>query len=392
MAICVCQLGSEIKNPSKDAFMRMLKQTVDALQEEDAEGSMLRALRCVFAAQSVTTEVVSSIMDKVDSNKDGAVDLRELTTALSKWLALIAYPGSRDLIHPFATARDIALDFYIAMKQDPRRGLGPGGLQSVLQALCLTARSSYDVIEDWVEATLLLPDPRLSEADTLAALEIDAAMRAKGPELMSGLLQRRKLAMVFRLWDPQARGCVNRAAMAAVLEFYYRSIVKAAKEKLPEENNAGAGLDIPFESQEARAPESFRDADPGSHSGKQSTSQEADTDTDEGASGEQNPDPAASKSDQVGPAEQQQEPPPEDSSGTEEHDKQADGAAEEDQVIAFLEEEMRKNPPRLDFKGFQALVYEFLLEAALHGAIYTGPDPEETIAYLRDQAEDALET
>lgn len=49
------------------------------------------------------------------------MDLRELTTALSKWLALIAYPGSRDLIHPFATARDIALDFYIAMKQDPRR-------------------------------------------------------------------------------------------------------------------------------------------------------------------------------------------------------------------------------------------------------------------------------
>lgn len=37
-------------------------------------------------------------------------------------------------------------------------------------------------------------------------------------------------------------------------------------------------------------------------------------------------------------------------------------------------------------------VYEFLLEAALHGAIYTGPDPDETIAWLRDQAEDALET
>ena len=39
-----------------------------------------------------------------------------------------------------------------------------------------------------------------------------------------------------------------------------------------------------------------------------------------------------------------------------------------------------------------AQVYDILLEAALHGAIYTGPDPEETIAYLRDQAEDALET
>lgn len=38
------------------------------------------------------------------------------------------------------------------------------GLQSVLQALCLTARSSFDVIEDWVEATLLLPDLRLSKA------------------------------------------------------------------------------------------------------------------------------------------------------------------------------------------------------------------------------------
>ena len=178
----------------------------------------------------------------MDSNRDGLVDLRELATALSKWLALVAYPGTRDLLHPYATGRDIALDFFIAMKQDPRRsasfhlrahdqrplhhhsgavpsvssvaslgcyyralyasskkhlnhpsppaveiyfytrekaifahsrviprvslcrGLGPAGLQSVLQALCLTARSSFDVIEDWVEATLLLPDPRLSEA------------------------------------------------------------------------------------------------------------------------------------------------------------------------------------------------------------------------------------
>ena len=57
----------------------------------------------------------------MDSNENGLVDLRELSTALSKWLALIAHPGSRDLLHPFATARDIALNFFIAMKQDPRR-------------------------------------------------------------------------------------------------------------------------------------------------------------------------------------------------------------------------------------------------------------------------------
>ena len=44
------------------------------------------------------------------------------------------------------------------------RGLTAAGLQSVLQALCLATRSSYDVIEDWVEATLLLPDLKLSKA------------------------------------------------------------------------------------------------------------------------------------------------------------------------------------------------------------------------------------
>ena len=66
--------------------------------------------------------------------------------------------------------------------------------------------------------------------DTMAALEVDAALHAKGPELMSGLLQRRKLAMIFRLWDPQARGCVNRAAIAAVLEFYYRQGWPAASQ------------------------------------------------------------------------------------------------------------------------------------------------------------------
>ncbi len=58
--------------------------------------------------------------------------------------------------------------------------------------------------------------------DTKASLEVDAAVEAKGPELMNGLLQSRKLRMIFRLWDPQARGYVNRAAIAAVLEYYYR--------------------------------------------------------------------------------------------------------------------------------------------------------------------------
>ncbi len=48
-------------------------------------------------------------------------DLKDLCTALSKWLALIAHPGSRDLLEPFARARDIALDSFIAMKLDPRR-------------------------------------------------------------------------------------------------------------------------------------------------------------------------------------------------------------------------------------------------------------------------------
>ena len=45
-----------------------------------------------------------------------------------------------------------------------RRGMGPPQLRNVLQTLCLATRSSFDVIEDWVEATLLLPDLRLSQA------------------------------------------------------------------------------------------------------------------------------------------------------------------------------------------------------------------------------------
>ena len=39
---------------------------------------------------------------------------------------------------------------------------------------------------------------------------------------MNGLLQRRKLALVFKLWDPQGRGRVNHTAVAAVLEYFYR--------------------------------------------------------------------------------------------------------------------------------------------------------------------------
>lgn len=62
----------------------------------------------------------------------------------------------------------------------------------------------------------------LCTQDNLAALEIDAALQANGPELMNGLLQRHRLAMLFRLWDPQGRGGVSRLALAAVLEFYYR--------------------------------------------------------------------------------------------------------------------------------------------------------------------------
>ena len=54
----------------------------------------------------------------------------------------------------------------------------------------------------------------------------------------------------------------------------------------------------------------------------------------------------------------------------------------------------RVSPERLRglYAEPHAQAFEFLLEAALHGAIYTGPQPEETISYLRDQAEDALET
>ena len=58
---------------------------------------------------------------QVDSDGYGVVDLKDICTALSKWLALIAHPGSRDLLEPFARARDIGLDFFIAMKLDPRR-------------------------------------------------------------------------------------------------------------------------------------------------------------------------------------------------------------------------------------------------------------------------------
>ena len=58
---------------------------------------------------------------QVDTNKDGLVDLKELTTALSKWRAFFADPESRNDAHPFATAEDIALDFFILMSEDPRR-------------------------------------------------------------------------------------------------------------------------------------------------------------------------------------------------------------------------------------------------------------------------------
>ena len=73
-----------------------------------------------------------------------------------------------------------------------------------------------------VDAALRAKEHGLWVQDTVASLEVDAALHAHGPELMSGLLQRRQLAMIFRLWGPQARECVNRAAVAAVLEFFYR--------------------------------------------------------------------------------------------------------------------------------------------------------------------------
>lgn len=58
---------------------------------------------------------------QVDSDDDGAVNLKDLATALSKWLALVASPGSRDLLHPFKTGADLALDYFIIMHQDPKR-------------------------------------------------------------------------------------------------------------------------------------------------------------------------------------------------------------------------------------------------------------------------------
>ena len=54
----------------------------------------------------------------MDSNTDSLVDLNDLSTALSKWLAPVACPGSQDLLHAFATAHGIALDFYTTVQQD----------------------------------------------------------------------------------------------------------------------------------------------------------------------------------------------------------------------------------------------------------------------------------
>ena len=42
-----------------------------------------------------------------------------------------------------------------------------------------------------------------------------------------------------------------------------------------------------------------------------------------------------------------------------EGDRQSDGVDVGDQVMAFLEEEMRKDPPRLNFEDFQGLVRTF---------------------------------
>lgn len=62
VAADACQLAHVIMRDHGKVCQRKL-----ILQEDDAEGSMLRALRNVFAAQSVTPEVVSSIMSKVTS-------------------------------------------------------------------------------------------------------------------------------------------------------------------------------------------------------------------------------------------------------------------------------------------------------------------------------------
>ena len=96
----------------------MMRRLLSPLLTEDIQAGPVERSRGLWRYLHIAC---SSGGAQVDSNGDGLVDLRELTTALSKWLALVAWPGSRDLLHPFATARDIALDFFIAMKQDPRR-------------------------------------------------------------------------------------------------------------------------------------------------------------------------------------------------------------------------------------------------------------------------------
>ena len=44
---------------------------------------------------------------------------------------------------------------------------------------------------------------------------------------------------------------------------------------------------------------------------------------------------------------------------------QEDGNAEDDPVIAFLEAEMREQPPMLDMEGFQELVHRFSAHAGV---------------------------
>ena len=69
-----------------------------------------------------------------------------------------------------------------------------------------------------------------------------------------------------------------------------------------------------------------------------------------------------------------------------EGDRQGDGAGAEDQVTAFLEEELRRDPPRLDFDGFQGLVRAFS-EAAEVSADQVSPHPCKSVKSQRCNAE-----
>ncbi|KAK9861947.1 hypothetical protein WJX84_002388 [Apatococcus fuscideae] len=153
-------------------------------------------IKAVDLADSVAgSPKLDELFSKMDLNKDGRIDLKEVAFALKS-------------VNPRASlsaARQSALDVFLLFDKDKNRYLDKEEFSMFMQRFCLLSDATFDVFVE--ELSTKLSEPAfLDVADKQVAKELEEIM---GNNQVAEAIADRKLDGIFTVWDEDRDGSIK---------------------------------------------------------------------------------------------------------------------------------------------------------------------------------------